>query len=163
MTTVEAGAETWPKVFLVGPAAQRISAAWNARATQVCLDHGLQGLHAESAEGAVAAAQSKFASDRLLLWRADAVIADLTPFRGRATDGAVYWQCGFAEALDKPVFGWSGSPDDAAADDGGRGDVTARDDVANASLLIASLAAPVAPSLEAAVRACRAWFNGQFA
>ncbi|GAB2447865.1 nucleoside 2-deoxyribosyltransferase [Conyzicola lurida] len=43
--------------------------------------------------------------DRLL--RSDAVVADLTPFRGPSADPGTVWEIGFAVALGKPVFGYT--------------------------------------------------------
>jgi nucleoside 2-deoxyribosyltransferase len=43
--------------------------------------------------------------DRLL--RSDAVVADLTPFRGPSADPGTVWEIGFAIALGKPVFGYT--------------------------------------------------------
>jgi len=43
--------------------------------------------------------------DRLL--RSDAVVADLTPFRGPSADAGTVWEIGFAIALGKPVFGYT--------------------------------------------------------
>ena len=43
--------------------------------------------------------------ERLL--RSDAVVADLTPFRGPSADPGTVWEIGYAVALGKPVFGYS--------------------------------------------------------
>lgn len=43
--------------------------------------------------------------DRLL--RSDAVVADLTPFRGPSADPGTVWEIGYAIALGKPVFGYT--------------------------------------------------------
>ena len=40
--------------------------------------------------------------------RADAVIADLTPFRGPSADPGTVWEIGYAVALGKPVFAYTG-------------------------------------------------------
>lgn len=40
--------------------------------------------------------------------RSDAVIADLTPFRGPSADPGTVWEIGYAVALGKPVFGYTG-------------------------------------------------------
>jgi nucleoside 2-deoxyribosyltransferase len=41
------------------------------------------------------------------LHRSDAVVADLTPFRGPSADPDTVWEIGFAVALGKPVFGYT--------------------------------------------------------
>ena len=39
--------------------------------------------------------------------RCDAVIANITPFRGPGADAGTVYEIGFARALGRPVFGWS--------------------------------------------------------
>ena len=60
----------------------------------------------------------------------DAVVANLTPFRGPGADAGTVYEVGYARALGKPVFGysnahapyetrvrrWAGFPDGSAAD-----------------------------------------------
>lgn len=38
---------------------------------------------------------------------ADAMLADISPFRGKHMDPGTAWEIGFAEAIGKPVFLWS--------------------------------------------------------
>lgn len=42
-----------------------------------------------------------------MLQSADAVVADISPFRGKHMDPGTAWEIGYAEALGKPVFLWS--------------------------------------------------------
>ena len=42
-----------------------------------------------------------------LIRRCDAVVANISPFRGPNMDPGTAWEIGFAEALGKPVFLWS--------------------------------------------------------
>jgi nucleoside 2-deoxyribosyltransferase len=42
-----------------------------------------------------------------LIRRCDAVVANVSPFRGPNMDPGTAWEIGFAEALGRPVFLWS--------------------------------------------------------
>ncbi|WP_246068854.1 nucleoside 2-deoxyribosyltransferase [Ferrovibrio terrae] len=45
-----------------------------------------------------------------LIRRCDAVVANVSPFRGPNMDPGTAWEIGFAEALGKPVLLWSETP-----------------------------------------------------
>lgn len=51
-----------------------------------------------------------FAANVGMIRAADAVVANLSPFRGVAADAGTVWEIGFAVALDKPVYGYSNDP-----------------------------------------------------
>lgn len=59
-------------------------------------------------DGAALAAVIKQANIGLIR-RCDAVVANISPFRGPNMDPGTAWEIGFAEALGKPVFLWSGT------------------------------------------------------
>jgi nucleoside 2-deoxyribosyltransferase len=52
-------------------------------------------------------AERIFAGNVEMIRSCDAVVADLTPFRGPHMDCGTAWKCGFAHALGKQVFAWS--------------------------------------------------------
>jgi nucleoside 2-deoxyribosyltransferase len=52
-------------------------------------------------------AQAIFASNLAMIRSADAILANLTPFRGPSADSGTVWEVGFAHALGKKVFGYS--------------------------------------------------------
>lgn len=52
-------------------------------------------------------AEAIFMANRDLIAAADAVLANLTPFRGPSADAGTVWEAGYAFGLGKPVFGYS--------------------------------------------------------
>jgi nucleoside 2-deoxyribosyltransferase len=53
------------------------------------------------------AAKAIFQSNRRMIEAADAVLANLTPFRSPSADAGTVWEAGFAAGLGKPVYGYS--------------------------------------------------------
>jgi nucleoside 2-deoxyribosyltransferase len=95
-----------PDVFL--PDAREIAAAKKA----LCADAGHSGLFPLDAKLPPFAptpefAEAIFASNLVLIQSADAVLANLTPFRGPSADSGTVWEVGYAHALGKKVFGYS--------------------------------------------------------
>jgi nucleoside 2-deoxyribosyltransferase len=96
-----------PDVFL--PDAAAIAAAKKA----ICTRHGLEGVFpTDPVEDAAAEA----ATDRFMkvyLWNeahirsCDAMIANLTPFRGPSADAGTVFEVGFMRALGRPVMGYA--------------------------------------------------------
>jgi nucleoside 2-deoxyribosyltransferase len=52
-------------------------------------------------------AQAIFGSNVALIQAADAVLANLTPFRGPSADAGTVWEAGYAFGLGKKVYGYS--------------------------------------------------------
>lgn len=106
------------KVYLAGPGVFRADAsAFGQLLLSACDVHGLVGLwpldnEVERDAGGDRLRQAN--AIRLLNERqitiADAVIADLSPFRGPHMDCGTAYEVGFARALGKPVFAWSQDP-----------------------------------------------------
>jgi nucleoside 2-deoxyribosyltransferase len=63
----------------------------------------------ETLQGRALAAFIKQANVELIR-RCDAVVANVSPFRGPNMDPGTAWEIGFAEALDRPVILWSATP-----------------------------------------------------
>ena len=91
------------------------------------------------------------------LHRCDAVVADLTPFRGPSADPGTVWEIGFAVALGKPVFGYTAdareyrekvTPDGLRVEDHGVVD----------NLMIAASVDSVASSQSLAMAAVAEWW-----
>ena len=61
-------------------------------------------------------AREIYATNIARLRQADAVIANLTPFRGVGADPGTAFEVGFAAALRKPVFAYMDVPDESEAD-----------------------------------------------
>lgn len=96
--------------------------------------------------------------DRLL--RSDAVVADLTPFRGPSADPGTVWEIGFAIALGKPVFAYTSdareyrekvTPDGLRVEDHGVID----------NLMIAASIESVVADQELAMAAVAAWWQSR--
>lgn len=100
-----------PKVYLAGPDVFRHDAV--ERGTylkRLCAGHGLEGLYPlDNALPAglvpAEAAQWILAANVALLRSADAVLANLEPFRGQEPDSGTVFEVGMAVALGKPVWG----------------------------------------------------------
>lgn len=96
--------------------------------------------------------------DRIL--RSDAVVADLTPFRGPSADVGTVWEIGFAVALGKPVFGYTSdireyrekvTPDGFRVEDYGAID----------NLMIAASIESVLADQDSAMAAVAAWWGSR--
>lgn len=104
------------KVYLAGPDVFLPRAMEMGRLkAEICAQQGLVALYPldadleidwETAPGP-SQAQAIFSSNREMIRDADAVLANLTPFRGPSADAGTVWEIGFAHALGKPVIGYS--------------------------------------------------------
>ena len=102
------------RVYLAGPDVfLPDAAAWAARRAAVCARYGL------AAVSPLDALEEEAAPDGLPEWRCialrneahirgcDAVIANLTPFRGPSADVGTVYEVGYARALGRIVFGYT--------------------------------------------------------
>jgi nucleoside 2-deoxyribosyltransferase len=99
-----------PDVFLPQPA-QR-----GARLKAICHAHGLTGVFPLDPAGLDPDAIRGLPDWRRIalaneahIRASDALIANLTPFRGPSADPGTVFEVGFMRALGRPVFGWSGT------------------------------------------------------
>lgn len=97
-----------PEVFLPDPHAAA------AEMKQLCAGLGLEGVFPQDAalrrlaDEAPAAFAARIRQANIDLIRsADALIANVSPFRGPGSDDGTAFEIGFAAALCKPVFAWS--------------------------------------------------------
>jgi nucleoside 2-deoxyribosyltransferase len=74
----------------------------------VCARHGFEALVPLDERATTAA--SIYRSNLRLLAGADAVVANLSPFRGLHADPGTAWEIGHAVARDTPVFAFSDAP-----------------------------------------------------
>jgi nucleoside 2-deoxyribosyltransferase len=107
-----------PKVYLAGPDVffpdhVEIYGALKAH----CLAFGMEGLAPTDSALSPAVrshpgdlAQAIFEGNVTLIRQADAVIANLVPFRGQEPDSGTVFEVGFAVALAKPVVGYGVPP-----------------------------------------------------
>lgn len=105
-----------PDVFLPDPHARA------ARLKAICAQYGIEGVSPLDALEAEPASWQTL-SEALRIARrneahiagCDALIANLTPFRGPSADVGTVFEIGFMRALGRPVFGWSNDAGDFAA------------------------------------------------
>jgi nucleoside 2-deoxyribosyltransferase len=97
------------KVYLAGPAVFREDAA-QALAADMRLCEGFDLEALIPLDTTLTTADAIFAANIRLIDTADAVIADISPFRGPHCDVGTAWEIGYAHARGKPVFAWSRDP-----------------------------------------------------
>lgn len=101
------------RVYLAGPGVFRSDVvAFAAMLKELCRQHGLVPLWPMDNEIAPDADKARQAdhirrANEAMIRQADAVLAELTPFRGPNMDPGTAYEIGFAVALGKPVFAWS--------------------------------------------------------
>lgn len=95
-----------PVVYLAGPAVFRPDAKEvGAELVALCAEYGLDGRF--PLDSAFTTAEAIFAGNVKMIRDADAVIADLSPFRGPHCDVGTAFEVGFAHAIGLPVFAYS--------------------------------------------------------
>jgi nucleoside 2-deoxyribosyltransferase len=107
-----------PKIYLAGPEVFLRDPEEIGRAKcAVCALHGLEGRFPVGAGvnddlGALTLEQRGlmiFRANQALLRECDALIANLTPFRGPSMDVGTAFEIGFVSGLGRPVFGYTNS------------------------------------------------------
>jgi nucleoside 2-deoxyribosyltransferase len=77
----------------------------------LCTAHGVTGLFPTDAErpteGGVTLARAIYLGNVALIDRSDAMVADISPFRGAGMDPGTAWEIGYAIARGLPVFAYS--------------------------------------------------------
>ncbi len=100
-----------PRVYLAGPEVFRPDAAAEGkRLKALCAEHGMAGVYpldlarpGDPPQGAAAIRANCLA----LLDGCEAVVANISPFRGPHMDPGTAWELGYAEARGLPVFLWT--------------------------------------------------------
>ena len=93
------------RIYLAGPDVFHPDAAERAKAHKaLCLQSGFQPLHPIDQPTLTAA--HIYRTNIAMLRQADAVLANLNPFRGAEVDSGTAFEVGFAIALGKPVIGY---------------------------------------------------------
>lgn len=110
------------RIYLAGPEVFLDNALEiGARKRDVCARFGLKGVFPLDAEldlSGLAPLDAGLAIGRAneaLMRSCDAIVANMTPFRGPGMDGGTAFEMGFMRALGKPVFGYSNASGDYAA------------------------------------------------
>lgn len=106
-----------PKIYLAGPEVFFANPASEAsKLKEICTENSLEGWFPTDADYPPED-QSPLMAERLylgnvgLLDKCDAVIANMSPFRGVSMDVGTAFEIGYAIAQGKPVFGWSNEHD----------------------------------------------------
>ena len=93
------------KLYLAGPDVFRPNAAeWAAQVRVLCRKRGHEALI--PLDGGQSTAVEIYRSNLRLIGEADAVLANLNPFRGTEPDSGTCVEIGYALALGKPVIGY---------------------------------------------------------
>ncbi len=103
-----------PKVYLAGPEVfLRNAVEAGAAKVALCARYGLEGKYPLDAQldlGKLTLAERAYAifhAHEGLIGECDAVIANLTPFRGPGMDTGTAYEVGFMRGKGRPVFGYS--------------------------------------------------------
>lgn len=106
-----------PRVYLAGPEVFLPDASEaGARKVALARAHGLEGVFPLDAAldlsglSKIEAARRIALANEALIRSSDALIANLTPFRGPSADAGTLFEVGFMRALGRPVFGYTNTP-----------------------------------------------------
>lgn len=100
-----------PTVYLAGPEVfLPDAAAIGARKKAMCAAHGMTGLFPLDADAPGATAI--YAANRAMMLAADAIVANLTPFRGPNADPGTVLELGLMAGMGRCVFGYTNDPRD---------------------------------------------------
>ncbi|MCJ1887586.1 nucleoside 2-deoxyribosyltransferase [Pseudomonas sp. LA21] len=101
------------KIYLAGPDVFRPDAfEQGERLKALCAEFGLQGLYPldHSVPEGIDRPQDQalwiYQANLALIAEADAVVANLNPFRGAEPDSGTAFELGYAAALGKPLYGY---------------------------------------------------------
>ncbi len=101
------------KLYLAGPDVFRADVqAWADEARALCRAHGHEAL--VPLDGDATSASEIYVQNLDLIAQADAVLANLNPFRGVEPDSGTCFEVGYACALGKPVIGYIAYADTVA-------------------------------------------------
>ena len=100
------------KIYIAGPDVFEKDAIERGRRYRaLCAQYGFEGLYPLDNEvdfsvGKKEAARQIFEANRKMIDACDIVIANLNPFRGKESDSGTVWECGYAFAKGKTVYGY---------------------------------------------------------
>ncbi len=98
------------KIYLAGPDVFLPDAGAALEAKQaICAEAGFEGVSPLDGPP-VADAMAIFAKCEAAMDRSDAILADMTPFRGPGMDAGTAYEVGYMRARGKPVFAYSNDP-----------------------------------------------------
>lgn len=100
------------KIYIAGPDVfEKDSIEIGKRLVALCQEYGFEGLYpldnvVDFSQGKHKIAQDIFEANVEMIKKADIVIANLNPFRGKEADSGTVWECGYAVGLGKQVYGY---------------------------------------------------------
>jgi nucleoside 2-deoxyribosyltransferase len=119
------------KIYLAGPDVFLPDAVAIGRCkVEICARHGLTGLYPLDNAVDLAAKDASlriFRGNEAMMIEADAIIANLTPFRGPGADAGTVYELGYMAGRGKLCLGYSNDPSSYADRVRGFTDVTAHD------------------------------------
>jgi nucleoside 2-deoxyribosyltransferase len=100
------------KIYIAGPDVfEPNSIKIGRKYSNLCEKYGFKGLYpldnvVDFNQEKRKIAQDIFKANVELIKQADIIIANLNPFRGKEADSGTIWECGYASALGKKVYGY---------------------------------------------------------
>lgn len=100
------------KIYIAGPDVfEKDSLEIGKRLVALCAQYGFEGMYpldnvVDFSQDKQKIAQDIFDANVAMIEAADIVIANLNRFRGKEADSGTVWECGYAKALGKKVYGY---------------------------------------------------------
>ncbi|ADN09033.1 nucleoside 2-deoxyribosyltransferase [Sulfurimonas autotrophica] len=100
------------KIYIAGPDVfEQNSIEIGKKLVKMCKKYGYEGLYpldnvVDFSQSKHKTAQDIFDANIAMIQKADIVIANLNPFRGKEPDSGTVFECGFAYGLKKEVYGY---------------------------------------------------------
>jgi len=100
------------KIYIAGPDVfEKDSIAIGKELVALCKKYGYEGLYpldnvVDFSQEKHKIAQDIFDANVAMIQKADIIIANLNPFRGKEPDSGTVWECGYAYGLGKEVYGY---------------------------------------------------------
>ena len=100
------------KIYIAGPDVfEKDSIEIGQKYVKLCKDYGFEGLYPldnviNFEQNKQKIAQDIYKANKNLIDECDIVIANLNSFRGKESDSGTIWECGYAIALGKKVYGY---------------------------------------------------------
>lgn len=100
------------KIYIAGPDVfERNSIEIGEKYIKLCQEYGYEGLYpldnkVDFNQEKQKIAQDIFQANKKMIESCDIVIANLDSFRGKEPDSGTVWECGYASALGKKVYGY---------------------------------------------------------
>ena len=100
------------KIYIAGPDVfEKDSIELGKRVVALCEKYGFEGLYpldnvVDFSQEKHKIAEDIFKANVKMIEKADIVIANLNPFRGKEPDSGTVWECGYASGLGKAVYAY---------------------------------------------------------